>query len=107
MKPASQIPYYAPDGRPLGFRTLDAAFKLIEGGFVKPSFGRKGHLRAIWLQEEDGGNPVADRVPPGTRYSYREPLKGGQSAWALKRLGRGNELRPIFLQVVRDCLVPR
>ncbi len=46
MKPV-QIPYYAPDGTSLGFRTLEVAKRLIEGGFAKPSYGRKGHLKAI------------------------------------------------------------
>jgi hypothetical protein len=54
MKAERQIPYYGPDGTPLGFRTHDAAKRLIEGGYVKPSWGRKGHLRAIWLQSPDG-----------------------------------------------------
>jgi hypothetical protein len=40
MKPENQIPYYAPDGTSLGFRSTDAAKRLIEGGYVKPSYGR-------------------------------------------------------------------
>ena len=53
MKPAEQIPYYAPDGTSLGFRSMKAAKRLIAGGVVKPSYGRKGHLKAIWLRRED------------------------------------------------------
>ena len=49
MKAERLIPYYAPDGTSLGFRTLEAAKRLIEGRYVKPSWGRKGNLRAIWL----------------------------------------------------------
>jgi hypothetical protein len=52
MKPADQIPYYAPDGASLGFRSVEAAKRLIENGFVKPSHGRKGHLKAIWARRE-------------------------------------------------------
>jgi hypothetical protein len=57
MKSTEQIPYYTPDGTSLGFRSLDATKRLIAGGFVKPSYGRKGHLKAIWLRREDGSNP--------------------------------------------------
>src|SRR5690349_13434500 len=42
MKPAEQIPYYAPDGTSLGVRSMDATKRMIAGGFVKPSYGRKG-----------------------------------------------------------------
>ncbi len=42
----------------MGFRTLEATKRLIAGGYVKPAYGRKGHLKAIWLLQKDGGNPV-------------------------------------------------
>ena len=58
MQREIQIPYYAADGTSLGFRSLEAAKRLIESGYVKPAYGRKGHLKAIWLLQEDGGNPV-------------------------------------------------
>ena len=53
MKLADQIPFYAPDGSSMGFRTLEAARRLIAGGYVKPAYGRKGHLKAIWLVQRD------------------------------------------------------
>lgn len=53
-----QIPLYGPDGTSLGFRSPEAAKRLIEGGYVKPAYGRKGHLRALWLLQQDGANPV-------------------------------------------------
>ena len=110
MKHADQIPYYAPDGTSLGFRSLAAAKRLIAGGFVKPSYGRKGHLKAIWLQREDGRNPVETRAPFGTRYSFLESLDHGR-CWKLRRLDRKDEdgvpfsTRSIFVQVLADCLV--
>jgi hypothetical protein len=109
MKHAEQIPYYAPDGTSLGFRSLAAAKRLIAGGFVKPSYGRKGHLKAIWLRREDGSNPVETRAPAGTRYSFLESLDHGR-CWKL-RLDRKDEdgvdfsTRGIFVQVLADCLV--
>jgi len=101
---------YAPDGASLGFRTLEAAKRLIEGGFVKPSYGRKGHLKAIWLQREDGGNPVETRARAGTSYSFIETMESGR-CWKLRRLDRRDEdgvpfsARGVFLQVIADCLV--
>lgn len=110
MNAERQIPYYAPDGRSLGFRTPDAAKRLIAGGYVKPSWGRKGHLRAIWLLSPDGGNPIQVRAPQGTKYSVVEKLEHGH-CWKLRKLdGRDEDgvpfsARNVFLQVVSDCLV--
>jgi hypothetical protein len=110
MQTADQIPYYAPDGTSLGFRSVEAAKRLVENGFVKPSYGRKGHLRAIWLRKEDGSNPVATHAQAGTRYSFLENLDHGR-CWKLRRLDRRDEdgvpftTRGVFVQVVTDCLV--
>ena len=110
MKGERLIPYYASDGTSLGFRTHDAAKRLIEGGHVKPSWGRKGHLRAIWLLSPNGGNPIQTRAPQGTRYSVVEKLEHGR-CWKLRKLdGRDEDgvsfsARNVFSQVVADCLV--
>ena len=67
---------------------------------------RKGHInRAILFRRPGEATGVELKDYLGTRYSYREHLENGYIAWALKRLGRGNELRPIFFRVVADCLV--
>jgi hypothetical protein len=104
-----QVPIYAADGTPLGFRTPEAARRLIAGGYVKPSYGRKGHLKAIWRCQEDGGNPVQPSLRAGTKYSFIENLEHGR-CWKLRRLDRRDEdgvpvsTRGIFLQVVLDCM---
>jgi hypothetical protein len=104
-----QVPIYAADGTPLGFRTPEAARRLIAGGYVRPSYGRKGHLKAIWRCQEDGGNPVQPSVRAGTKYSFIENLEHGR-CWKLRRLDRRDEdgvpvsTRGIFLQVVRECM---
>ncbi|MEX2264655.1 MAG: hypothetical protein WD696_22055 [Bryobacteraceae bacterium] len=111
MKPADQIPYYAPDGSSMGFRTLEAAKRLIAGGYVKPAYGRKGHLKAIWLLQKDGGNPVETHPRAGTRYSFLQSLDSGRRCWKLRRVdGRDDDGMPVttrgvFLQVVADCVV--
>jgi hypothetical protein len=116
MKPTSHprptIPCYAADGTSLGPRTLDAAQRLVSGGYVRPAYGRKGHLRAIWLLRDDGSNPVQSRAHNGTRYSYIESLATGR-CWQLRRLDRRDDgsvdgstdtARDPFLRVVRDCM---
>ena len=70
-----QIPIYAADGTSLGFRSIEAAKRLIASGYVKPAYGRKGHLKAIWLLQEDGGNPVETHARGGTRYSFLRTSK--------------------------------
>ena len=110
--PRSAIPCYAADGTSLGFRTLAAAQHLVAGGYVRPAYGRKGHLRAIWLLRDDGSSPVQPHAHNGTRYSYIESLATGR-CWRLRRLDRRDTTttdgspvtaRDPFLQVVRDCL---
>ena len=105
-----QIPIYAADGTSLGFRTIEAAKRLIASGYVKPAYGRKGHLKAIWLLQEDGGNPVETQARGGTRYSFLENIQTGR-CWSLRRLDRRDEdgvpviTRGVFLQVVAECRV--
>ena len=109
MKPADQIPYYTADGRPLGFRSAAAAERLVAGGHVKPAYGRKGHLKAIFSLQEGGGNPVETHPRSGTRYIYLENLPAGHRCWRHRRVdgrdetGKRVSMRPAFLQVVADC----
>ena len=99
-----QIPMYSTDGRSMGFRSVESARRLIANGFVEAVYGRKGHLKAIQAKQPDGASAITTQVRAGTRYSYREHFDSGTVAWRLKRLGKGDELRPIFITVVTDCL---
>ncbi len=101
-----QIPLYAADGTPWGFRTQEAARRLIANGLVNPSYGRKGHLKAIFSKQADGASAVERKMPGGTHYSFQTRLESGPLVWKLKRLGKGDEFRPMFGQVVADCLSP-
>jgi len=109
MKSPDQIPYYAPDGTSLGFRTLEAAERLVAGGYVKASYGRKKNLRAIWHCENDGGNPVETRVQAGTRYTFLQNLANGRRCWNFRPVDRRDEngavvsMRAAFRQTVLDC----
>jgi len=99
-----EIPLYAADGTPWGFRSLETAQRLIANGLVSPAYGRKGHLKAIFSKKADGSSPVELTGHRGTRYSFQDRLASGCLAWRLKKLGKGEELRPLFQQVVTDCL---
>ena len=110
MKSRDQIPYYAPDGTSLGFRTLDAAERLVAGGFAKPSYGRKKNLRAIWHCQDDGNNPVETHPRAGTRYSFLQNLTNGGRCWNFRGVDQRDETgavviaRGAFTQVLSDCL---
>jgi len=102
---AKSIPLYAADGTPWGFRTLEAAQRLITNGLVSPVYGRKGHLKAIFSKKGDGSSAVENTVPVGTQYSFQARVESGPLVWKLKRLRKKDELRPLFRQVVTDCMV--
>ena len=111
MKQNQTIPFYAPDGRSLGPRTLEAAERLVAGGYVTPTYGRMKNLRAIWLRQEYGGNPVEAQAHAGTRYSFLQKLDYGGHCWKLRPVdGRDDDgvpvsTRGVFQQVVKDCLI--
>ena len=98
-----QIPFYAADGTPMGYRSPESARRLLDLDLVSPAYGRKGHLKAIFAKRRDGSSSVEQTVRGGAHYSYRERLQSGSLTWKLKRLGKGDELRPLFLAVVADC----
>ena len=105
----NRIPIYSADGRSLGFRTREAALRLIEKGYVKPVHGRKGHLKALFLKQEDGGNSIETHPRAAPRYSFPQRLDSGVRCWKLKRLETRDEdgsplnTRRAFLQVIVDC----
>ena len=105
-----QIPVYAADGSSLGFRPLDTANRLIAAGQVSPAYGRKGHLKAIWLRHEDGTHPIETRAHGGTRYSFLKNLKNGRRCWTLRPVDERDDqdatvnTRGAFQQVIADCL---
>lgn len=91
----NQIPIYAADGTPRGYRTREAAQRLLLAGFVTAVHGRKGHWKAIFMRQEDGSSPVKPDLKVGTRYSYQQHLDSGYVVWALKRYKRRSENRPV------------
>jgi hypothetical protein len=109
MKQNHAIPFYGPDGTPLGYRALETAERLVTNGYAKPVYGRKRHLKAIFLPSEDGSSPVEEHPRIGTRYSFLQKLDSGSRCWKLRRVdGRDDDgvpvsTRGVFLQVIADC----
>jgi hypothetical protein len=105
------IPLYSADGRCVGWRTLEAAQQMVAAGLFEPSYGRKGHLKAVWLRKDDGSSPVEPHARAGTRYSFLQKLDNGTRCWKLRRMdGRDEDGTPVntrgvFLEVIKDCLV--
>ena len=77
---------------------------------MTPSYGRKGHLKAIWLRQQDGGNPIDTHPRAGTRYSFLQQLETGNRCWRLRQVdGRDEDgtivtTREDFQQVLLDCV---
>lgn len=101
----SQIPLYKSDGQLVEWISPSQAGRLERLHLVQVVRHRKGHVsRCILRQRPGDARPTRPTDYVGTRYCYREHLDSGHEVWTLRRLGRGNELRPIFLQVLTDCL---
>ena len=101
-----RIPLYTADGELTDWVSEQALARLEHAGVVaRVVRHRKGHInRAILVRRPGDGAAVELRQYMGTRYSFREHLDNGRLCWKLRRLGRGNELRPIFLAVVTECM---
>jgi hypothetical protein len=101
------IPLYSSEGElcdRIGLKRLDRLARL---DLVKVVRSRNGKpRRAILLRRPGDPKPCRLTDYVGTRYSYLEHLDNGHLAWGLKSLGKGDDLRTIFLQVVLDCATP-
>jgi hypothetical protein len=101
-----QIPLYSAGGQLTDWISPAQMERLEKLHLIQVVRHRKGHVSRCMFRRRPGDGRtarLADYI--GTRYSFREHLENGHDVWALRRLGRGNELRAIFLQVLTDCLV--
>jgi len=83
-------------------------------GRVRVVRHRKGHVnRAILLRRPGDPEAFTLRDYQGRAYSFRQSLDDGRHCWKLRPLQGGRSegnlapesLRPIFTQVLRDCMV--
>jgi hypothetical protein len=112
---AAAIPVYRADGRLYDHVTERALERLQAAGLIaRVVRHRKGHINRAILVMRPGEEPLRRTAYLGTRYSFQDRLEHGL-CWDLKRLGgerwganyAPDDVRPIFLQVVADCLVVR
>ena len=99
------IPLYTVDGELYDWITEQRMARLDRLGSIKAVRHKKGRVARCILHRWPG-DPKTVRLSGylGTRYSLREHLDNGSFCWRLRRLGRGDELRPLFLAVVADCM---
>lgn len=115
------VPLYSYDLAFLAFVPERHVLKLEHAGAAKVVRHKKGRIaRAVMYKRPGDPKPTTVRSYVGQPYSFRHHLDDGHTAWALKPLGgyvsRRDQsaeyhlapdcVRPIFLRVLLDCLVP-
>ncbi len=102
------IPLYTSDGELSDWINEGQAARLERLGLVQVVRHRKGHV-ARCIRRRRPGDPKPVRLADylGTRYCFRERLENGGQCWRLRRLGRGDELRPAFFAVALECMVAK
>jgi len=108
----AKIPVYRPDGSLYQIASEAGLARLERAGLIaRVVRHRKGHVNRAILVLRPGEKPLPRTAYVGTRYSYLDHLEHG-FCWDLKRLGGApdgtnyapDQLRPVFMQVVSDCL---
>ena len=100
-----EIPLYSPDGELLDWIGQKRVERLLAAELVMAVRTRKGDIRRLVLRRgPDDPTPTCLADYLGTRYSFRERLDSGRLVWTLRKLGKDDKLRPIFRQVVTDCM---
>jgi len=113
QQPGTLVPVYSYDGEFQDHVSIAYAKRLEGAGRASIVRHRKGWVnRVILLRRE--GEPAASclRDYQGDAYSYHQPLPSGRRPWKLRPLQGGRsetnlappELRPIFLNVVMECI---
>ena len=99
------IPLYTAEGELCDWISEQRMARLERLGLIQVVRHKKGRVARCILHRRPGDpKPVRLTDYLGTRYSLREHLDNGRLCWRLRRLGRGDELRPVFLAVVTGCM---
>ena len=117
-KQSETIPLFSCDGVRVDRISLARLAVLQELGRISRLVThRKGYInRAVLLPMPGEPKPSMLRDYAGTKYSFRQRLAGGHVAYRLRALGDSafesesnlapDEVRPIFLRVILDCMKP-
>ncbi len=109
------IPVYTCDGELIQFMDEKRVLRLVEFGRVaRVVKNRAGHIKRATLHLMPGEpKPSTLRDYIGTKYSSVQPLSDGHRCYRLRSLGDNpreeldlapEDVRPIFLRVVTDCM---
>jgi hypothetical protein len=111
------IPLYSYDGHLIQWIDQKRLDRLVKWGRIaRVVKHRKGHVNRATLHRMPGEpkpSQLTDYV--GTKYAFREHLSDGHRCYRLRGLGNNHradernlapeEVRPIFIRVLLDCLV--
>ena len=108
------IPLYSFDSELLDFIGRREALRLERDKQARIVRQRKGEIARVILHRRccDPRRPVQIRDYQGQAYSLLQPLENNLECWRFRPLQGGRsettlapeELRPVFLQVVLECL---
>jgi hypothetical protein len=107
------IPLYRYDGDLIDWISAKRAERLGAAGRTKLVRHKKRAINRVILHRMSGEPaPIRNTDDMGKRYSFRQHLDGGHRCWRLKSLASDRseitlapeEVRPIFLRVLLDCL---
>jgi hypothetical protein len=111
--PQRQIPLYRYDGALIDWISTKRAERLSDFGRATLVRHKKGTINRVVLHRMPG-EPAPTSITDymGKPYSYRQHLDGGHRCWRLKSLAGDRsetnlapeDVRPIFLRVLLDCL---
>ncbi len=114
-----RIPLYSYDGSLVRFIDRKHFRRLVGDGRVQVVMRSKGRVaRAILHRMPGEPRPILLRDVAGTKYCFRQHLGEGHYCYKLRALGERDrhgedeynlapeEVRPIFLRVVLDCITP-
>lgn len=100
-----RVPVYAYDGALVEYASEQKIARLDSRGLVRVIRHPKGRInRAVYRKRPTDPRAIKLSDYKGTKYVFIEKVGDGHFCYHLKRLGRGDELRPIFLRVLTDCL---
>ena len=111
------IPLYTFDFALIDFIGRRHALRLERDGVGKVVRHKKGgtiNRVVLYRRACEPRRPATVRDYAGQAYSFEQPLEDGHACWKLRPLQGGRsestlappELRPLFLTVLLDCLVP-
>ncbi len=100
-----RIPLYSAENELRAWIPYKRAEQLAREGVGRLVRHRKGHIsRCVLHRRPSEPSETTVQNYTGTKYSFREKHNNTLRCWRLKRLGKGDELRPLFRQVLTDCL---